>query len=124
VPRSPEATSGRAYHHGDLRAELVRTAQEIIGEVGVAQFSVAEAARRIGVSPGAPSRHFASRDDLLAAVGAEVAGRLADRFRAAIADSDDPAEQLAATAEAYADMLTAALGEDDRLPNPVSLTRA
>ncbi|CAM5565092.1 hypothetical protein SANTM175S_00241 [Streptomyces antimycoticus] len=51
---------GRAtYHHGDLAAALVEASLEIIDEVGVRGFSVAEAARRTCVSPGAPYRHFA-----------------------------------------------------------------
>jgi AcrR family transcriptional regulator len=57
-----------AYHHGDLRAALIETAIDLIGERGVRDFSMAEASRRIGVAPSAPYAHFADRDDLLAAV--------------------------------------------------------
>ncbi|CAM5565483.1 TetR family transcriptional regulator OS=Streptomyces antimycoticus OX=68175 GN=SANT12839_087550 PE=4 SV=1 [Streptomyces antimycoticus] len=39
-------------------------------------FSVAEAARRTCVSPGAPYRHFADRDALLVAAALEVSRRL------------------------------------------------
>ena len=91
----------RGYHHGNLRAELIRAATEIISEVGVAHFSIAAAARRTGVSSGAPFRHFPDRDALLLAVALQAADHLADRYRTALTESDDPAEQLAAIAGAY-----------------------
>jgi len=58
----------RGYHHGDLREALIRGALELIAEKGPAGFTVAEAARSAGVSPGAPYRHFRDRDDLMADV--------------------------------------------------------
>ena len=57
----------RAYHHGDLRNALLAAAMELVRERGTRGFSVIEAARRAGVSPSAPYRHFADRDALLAA---------------------------------------------------------
>ena len=53
---------------------------QLVGEGGPEAVSVREAARRAGVSPGAPFRHFPSRDALINAV-AEEAQR---RFRAEI----------------------------------------
>ncbi|GAB3569069.1 TetR/AcrR family transcriptional regulator [Amycolatopsis endophytica] len=92
---------GDRYHHGNLRDELVRVSLDLIAERGVAGFSVAEVARRAGVSPAAPYRHFPERESLLAAVAATVAGQLADRAREAIAAEDDPVGALAAAAGAY-----------------------
>src|SRR5262245_33454677 len=66
-PASRRAGSVRPYHHGDLRRVLIDAAFELVGEGGAEAVSVREAARRAGVSPGAPFRHFASRDALLAA---------------------------------------------------------
>ena len=63
----------RGYHHGELRAALVRAARELIAERGAAEFSVAEVARRCGVSSAAPYRHFTDRNALLAAVAAGIA---------------------------------------------------
>ncbi|KPK06899.1 MAG: hypothetical protein AMJ64_08060 [Betaproteobacteria bacterium SG8_39] len=60
-----------AYHHGDLRAGLLRSAAVILEEQGVAALSLRETARRAGVSHNAPYRHFADRDALLAALAAE-----------------------------------------------------
>jgi len=71
----------KPYHHGDLRRVLIDAALQLVGEGGAEAVSVREAARRAGVSPGAPFRHFPSRDALMQAV-AEEAQR---RFRAEIA---------------------------------------
>jgi AcrR family transcriptional regulator len=66
----------RSYHHGNLREALIRGALELIAAKGPAGFTVAEAARSAGVSPGAPYRHFRDRDELLA----DVALRGFERF--------------------------------------------
>ncbi len=58
----------RGYHHGNLREALVEAALVLIAEGGPASFTIAEAARRAGVSPGAPYRHFRDAEALLAEV--------------------------------------------------------
>jgi AcrR family transcriptional regulator len=63
-PRKP-------YHHGNLQQTLLGTAVQLIGEVGPAGFTLREVARRAGVSHNAPYRHFADREELLAAVAAQ-----------------------------------------------------
>ena len=93
--------SRRAYHHGDLRAALVDATLELVAENGVQGFSVAEAARRTGVSISAPYRHFSDRDALLAAAAVRGHEELLARFRAAIADQATPADQAAAISAAY-----------------------
>ena len=57
----------RGYHHGNLREALVEAAATLIAEKGPAGFTIAEAARLAGVSPGAPYRHFRDAEALLAA---------------------------------------------------------
>jgi AcrR family transcriptional regulator len=97
----PRAGKGGRYHHGDLRAALIDTAVDLIGERGVRNFSLAEASRRLGVAVSAPYAHFTDRDDLLAAVAVRayqlfVAQLLPD------AESDlPPGARLAAMAAAY-----------------------
>jgi len=51
-----------------LKDDCVAEAMAIIAEHGLAQLSLREVARRLGVSHGAPYRHYPSRDHLLAAV--------------------------------------------------------
>ncbi|WIX87246.1 TetR/AcrR family transcriptional regulator [Amycolatopsis sp. DG1A-15b] len=92
---------GGKYHHGDLRGELVRASLDLIAEQGLAGFSVAEVARRTKVSPGAPYRHFADRETLLAEVACHIACQLADRVAAAAGEHENPADALAAAAGAY-----------------------
>jgi AcrR family transcriptional regulator len=89
------------YHHGDLRRALVDSALEIIAERGIEGLSMAEAARRSGVSPGAPYRHFATSTHLLAAAAAKAAKELTDDLREAVASHQDDCSKLAEAAGAY-----------------------
>ena len=94
-------TNGRGYHHGDLQNALEQAALELVAERGAHGFTLAETSRRAGVSAAAPFRHFASKDALLASLALKGYQEQAHRFAAAIAMSDDPAEQLAGFAAAY-----------------------
>jgi AcrR family transcriptional regulator len=90
------------YHHGHLRAALIEASFDLLAEHGAGQFSVAKAARAVGVSTASPYRHFADRDALLDAVAAQAALELADRIRADVeAAGDDPVERFAVTAGTY-----------------------
>ncbi|WP_239154206.1 TetR/AcrR family transcriptional regulator [Amycolatopsis sp. FDAARGOS 1241] len=90
------------YHHGDLRAELVRVSLELIAEQGVTGFSVAQVAKRAKVSAAAPYRHFPDRTSLLAAVAAAAACRLRAMVDSAVADAgSDPVSRLATALGAY-----------------------
>jgi AcrR family transcriptional regulator len=88
--RHVEQDGGRAvgrratYHHGDLRAALVTAALELVAEKGVAGLSVAEAARRAGVSSAAPYRHFAARSALLSAAATAAGRRLSEQMQEAV----------------------------------------
>jgi len=100
TPSEGSAKGGR-YHHGDLRAALIDVAISLIAERGVREFSLAEASRRLGVTVAAPYRHFADRDDLLAAVGMRALGEFAAALAAEERDTDPPEQRLAALARAY-----------------------
>lgn len=88
------------YHHGDLRAACLRAARELLEEDGRAGLSLRAVARRAGVSPTAPYRHFADRETLVSAVAAEgyreLGGYLAQAHPAPVTPAD-----LAAVAVAY-----------------------
>jgi AcrR family transcriptional regulator len=73
----------RGYHHGNLREALMQAALDLIAEKGTAGATFAEAARRAGVSPAAPYRHFRDRDELLAAVAATGFERFAEALETA-----------------------------------------
>lgn len=72
------------YHHGNLRQALVDATVDLIKERGPLSFTLAEAARRAGVSAAAPYRHFAGRDELLVEVArqgyADFGQRLQEAF--------------------------------------------
>lgn len=72
----PTVTPKAAYHHGDLRAQLIAAARELVETHGPDGFSVAEAARRAGVSSAAPYKHFKDRPEILRGVVSEAMDRL------------------------------------------------
>ena len=74
----------------------------LIAERGVRGFSLAEVSRRLGVTAAAPYRHFADRDELLAAVAVRALHAFADALAAEIGDADTPEQRLAAMASASA----------------------
>ena len=66
----------RPYHHGNLVPTLIETTIQLIEEMGVEKVTVREVAKRAGVSPGAPFRHFKSKSALLTAVAEQAVERL------------------------------------------------
>lgn len=101
VKRSP------GQHHGDLRNALQDAALELVADSGARGFTMAEAARRAGVSVAAPYKHFADRDALLASLAERAYAEQERRFTAALAGSERPADQLVAAAVAYLDFAVA-----------------
>ncbi len=93
----------KAYHHGDLRRVLIDAAFDLVEKGGAEAVSVREAARRAGVSPGAPFRHFESRAALMTAVAEEAQRRLRAEVDAALAKTpdDDPLARFRAFGLAY-----------------------
>lgn len=92
----------RSYHHGDLRRQLIATAEAIILERGVDGFTLREAARRAGVSPAAPAHHFGDAKGLLTEVALLGFRDFGAALRAADAcGGSDPARRLSEQAGAY-----------------------
>lgn len=92
----------RRYHHGDLRAHLVRVVRGLIETDGPDHVSIAEAARRAGVSSAAPYKHFPDRTALMHAVAADAMDRLRDAMdTAADGTPDGSLSQIAALGGAY-----------------------
>jgi AcrR family transcriptional regulator len=92
------------YHHGNLRAELLDTALRQLGEVGIDTLSLRALARSVGVSQTAPYRHFADKNELLAALATRGYKDLLLALRAAGKNTGDcPRERLIAFAHAYVD---------------------
>lgn len=91
-----------SYHHGDLRVALVDAGLAMVAERGIEALSVAEAAKRAGVSVAAPYRHFPNRKAFLAAVATAAAREFDHEVRAALqAVRGGPLHAVEATAGTY-----------------------
>jgi AcrR family transcriptional regulator len=93
----------KPYHHGDLKRVLIDAALGLVEEGGAGAVSVREAARRAGVSPGAPFRHFPSRVALLTAVAEEAQRRFRAEIDAALSEApaNDPLARFRSFGLAY-----------------------
>src|SRR3954451_1628119 len=95
-------TATRPYHHGNLREALLEQAESALAQGGTAALSLRELAREVGVSHGAPRRHFADRRALLDALAEDGFIRLEHELTAATGDSSLAFEdRLANLARAY-----------------------
>ena len=65
ISRDPFGRQRRGYHHGRLKDALIDAARHLVAERGSAGFTLAEAAKRVGVTAAAPYRHFTDRNDLM-----------------------------------------------------------
>ncbi|MGA5652306.1 TetR/AcrR family transcriptional regulator [Streptomyces seoulensis] len=100
MPRIP---TSRPYHHGDLRAALLQSAERTLREKGAAALSLRELARATGVSHAAPGRHFKDKQALLDALALAGYERLNQALTAA-ADTGPDADfeqRMTALARAY-----------------------
>jgi AcrR family transcriptional regulator len=79
------AAERRRRPRGAVRDGLVAAGLELARTGGPDAVVLREATRMVGVVPNAAYRHFADRDELLAAVCAAAMGELADRMAADVA---------------------------------------
>jgi AcrR family transcriptional regulator len=84
----------RAYHHGALAQALQAAVVQIVAERGIGAVTMAECARRAGVTAGAPYRHYASLDDLILAAARSCYEHWNARRDRHVIDADRPAEAL------------------------------
>jgi len=108
---TPTVTPKAAYHHGDLRAQLIAAVRDLVETHGPDGFSVSEAARRAGVSSAAPYKHFKDRHEILRGVVSEAMDRLRAAMEAgAAAHPHGSLEAVAAVGQAYVDFARAEPG--------------
>lgn len=101
---TPERTT---YHHGNLRAELIRCAREILRTEGLGELTLRAVARAAGVSHGAPRREFPDLNSLLAGIAADGFEELITAREAALAGLRSPARRLRAVLACYIDFAAA-----------------
>jgi AcrR family transcriptional regulator len=94
------STSRVGYHHGDLRAACLTAAMELLAEGDETTLSLRAVARRAGVSPNAPYRHYPDKDALLAAMATQGFHDLRDALVAADAQATVE-DRFVAMAQAY-----------------------
>ena len=105
------ADTRKTYHHGNLRQALVDATMALIEEKGPQGFTLAEAARAAGVSPAAPYRHFAGRDDLIQEVARQGFELFGKRLEAAFdGGRPSPLSAFFATGQAYLDFARSSPG--------------
>lgn len=75
MQNKPKQISGR-YHHGNLRQAMIEATLVLAEESGLERVSLREVARRLGVSSGAPFRHFRDRQALMTAIAEEATRQL------------------------------------------------
>src|SRR5215212_7276081 len=96
------STSARGYHHGNLRRAMLEAALQLAQQHGPERVSVREAARLVGVSPGAPFRHFPNRRALMTALAEEAGERLRIEVRKSIAARQgSPLQRLRSLGRGY-----------------------
>lgn len=91
----------KPYHRGNLRETLLGMAFQVVDSQGAQAISMRALAREAGVSSAAPFRHFADKQDLLAAVARKAAGDLQRRLDEASAECTDALTQFRAMSVAY-----------------------
>jgi len=99
-PKKSPKPPPKAYHHGNLRETLLMAAEATLTERGVQGTTLREVAKAAGVSHAAPYHHFASLNDLLAAVAERGFVALGDAMERATA-TPDTRERLLQIAQAY-----------------------
>ena len=101
------AVTPRPYHHGNLRAALLESAERTLSQSGASELSLRELARQVGVSHAAPRRHFADKQALLDALAEDGFERLGESLRNAMTAAGDEFDaRLLAFAHAYVHFAT------------------
>ena len=97
APKKPRG----AYHHGDLSRAAQDVGASLVEQVGPSGFTLAEVAKRLGVTAAALYRHFAHREALLFAIAIESFASFGGAL--ARAASLPASERVEAMASAYVD---------------------
>lgn len=107
MPALKKQATKTAYHHGNLREELVTQGLAILEAQGLAALTMREIARRLGVTQTAPLHHFESKTALLAAIAALGFRMLFEERMEALKDKRETDERLMAVMLAYVDFARA-----------------
>lgn len=90
-------TARNNYHHGDLRASLLKEAEEMVKEQGIEALSLRKLATRVGVSRTAPYHHFNNKNELICAIAERGFLLLDDKIRTSFKDKNKSAQDKLTT---------------------------
>lgn len=93
----------KAYHHGDLRAQLLEAVRHLVERKGPDGFSISECCRLAGVSTAAPYRHFRDRGDIMSAAVLQAMGRLEAHLSAGFRHPAGSLDRVVAIGQGYVD---------------------
>ena len=97
--------TGDAKRRDNRRGRILDAAAVEFARAGYSAASVRDIASAAGILPGSMYYHFASKEDLLAAVHAAGIQRIKERVLAAIETADDPWSRLEAACAAHVETL-------------------
>jgi len=105
----PPRSGTPSYHHGRLAEALIEATVELVETQGPERWTMREAARKAGVSSGAPFRHFPNKTALLTAVAVQAMERLSAAVQATVrrTESEPPLERFRAVGRTYLDWVLA-----------------
>ncbi len=92
----------KGYHHGNLKQALVDATLDLVQAYGPQAVTLAHAAKKVGVSPAAPYRHFRSKDALYEEIACQGFEIFADLMEYAYEKAQpSPLTAFEATGRAY-----------------------
>ncbi len=91
----------RPYHHGDLKAALLKEAEKILEREGIQALTLRAAARAAGVSHTAPQNHFGDLTGLLSELAAVGYNMFGAELSAVTKAANGPHEAMKAMGQAY-----------------------
>jgi AcrR family transcriptional regulator len=92
----------QSYHHGDLKAALIKAGLKLLDQEGYEGFSLRKVAKACNVSQTAPYRHFKNKEELIAAITVEALRAFNNALDEAIKlHPDNPRKQLTEMGVAY-----------------------
>jgi AcrR family transcriptional regulator len=100
--RAAHRQSHRQRRRAETQEEILTAAREVFAESGAVDFSLSEIARRLGFTPAALYKYFASKEDLLRALAERSMHSLSEAMLAAPA-SLPPDERAVEIGMAYLD---------------------
>ena len=90
-----------AYHHKNLKNEMIEKGIELVNKYGAQQLSLRKIAQECGVSHAAPYSHFASKEDLIAAIQRHIADQFTQQLKETVSLYKDTPMFLSEFGKAY-----------------------